>query len=148
MTKLLAHIEIPRYSTSKFEYDKELGVFILDREIIHPYPENYGYIPNTLSEDGDPLDVFVISRSELPQNTYVRIVPLHVIYLKDGGKEDNKIIATTAGRDALGDTMTTNAIIKFTQTYKSGVEFNGVGDMREAIIMIKNAQGVYEKAKG
>jgi len=57
-----AVIEIPRGDTNKYEYDKELHVFRLDRNLYSPvhYPGDYGFIPSTLSDDGDPLDVLVL----------------------------------------------------------------------------------------
>src|SRR3989442_12206321 len=57
-----AVIEIPRGQTNKYEYDKELHVFRLDRNLYSPvhYPGDYGFIPSTLSDDGDPLDVLVL----------------------------------------------------------------------------------------
>ena len=58
-----AVIEIPKDGTNKFEYDKQLHVFKLDRNLHSPvhYPGDYGFIPSTLSDDGDPLDVLVLS---------------------------------------------------------------------------------------
>ena len=55
-------IEIPKDATNKFEYDKQLHVFKLDRNLHSPvhYPGDYGFIPSTLSDDGDPLDVLVL----------------------------------------------------------------------------------------
>jgi len=55
-------VEIPKDGTQKFEYDKELHVFKLDRNLHSPvhYPGDYGFIPSTLSDDGDPLDVLVL----------------------------------------------------------------------------------------
>src|SRR5438034_10596634 len=57
-----AVIEIPRGQTNKYEYDKQLHVFRLDRNLYSPvhYPGDYGFIPRTLSDDGDPLDVLVL----------------------------------------------------------------------------------------
>ena len=57
-----AVIEIPKGGTQKFEYDKQLHVFKLDRNLHSPvhYPGDYGFIPSTLSDDGDPLDVLVL----------------------------------------------------------------------------------------
>src|SRR5205807_10599997 len=57
-----AVIEIPRGQTNKYEYDKQLNVFRLDRNLYSPvhYPGDYGFIPSTLSSDGDPLDVLVL----------------------------------------------------------------------------------------
>ena len=63
-----AVIEIPKDGTNKFEYDKQLHVFKLDRNLHSPvhYPGDYGFIPSTLSDDGDPLDVLVL----VPHSTF------------------------------------------------------------------------------
>ena len=59
---ITAVIEIPYEGVNKYEYDKKLHVFRLDRNLYSPvhYPGDYGFIPSTLSEDGDPLDVLVL----------------------------------------------------------------------------------------
>jgi inorganic pyrophosphatase len=55
-------VEIPKYSTNKYEYDAELDLFRLDRTLYSPvhYPSDYGFIPGTLADDGDPLDVLAL----------------------------------------------------------------------------------------
>ncbi|MGI5936060.1 MAG: inorganic diphosphatase [Oscillospiraceae bacterium] len=91
----LAVIEIPQGSNKKYELDKETGLIILDRILYTStqYPANYGFIPRTLGDDDDPLDVLVLCRERLDVLTLVRCYPIGVISMLDGGKLDDKIIA-------------------------------------------------------
>lgn len=91
----VAVVEITKGSKKKYELDKETGYIILDR-ILHTathYPANYGFIPRTYGDDGDPLDVLVICSQGIEPMTLVRCKPIGVIQMKDGGKMDEKIIA-------------------------------------------------------
>ena len=78
-------VEIPKNSSNKYEYDGKLGVFRLDRTLYSPlhYPGDYGFIPGTLAEDADPLDVLVLvdEASRLPLNieTQLRSAPAHIV---------------------------------------------------------------------
>lgn len=94
----IAVIEITKGSKKKYELDKETGMIILDR-ILHTathYPANYGFIPRTYGDDGDPLDVLVICSEPIEPLTLVRCRPIGVINMKDSGKMDEKIIAVAA----------------------------------------------------
>lgn len=95
----IAVIEIAKGSKKKYELDKETGMIILDR-ILHTsthYPANYGFIPKTLSEDGDPLDVLVLSAEVFEPLTLVRCYPIGVIKMIDDDETDEKIIAIPKG---------------------------------------------------
>lgn len=91
----LAVIEIPKGSKKKYELDKESGLLILDRILYTSthYPANYGFIPRTYSDDGDPLDVLVICQETLDPLTLVRCYPIGVIKMEDDFASDEKIIA-------------------------------------------------------
>ena len=91
----IAVIEIPQGSKKKYELDKETGHIILDRILYTAshYPANYGLIPRTLGDDGDPLDVMVVGSEPLETMTLVRCYPIGVITMIDQGKNDEKIIA-------------------------------------------------------
>ena len=92
--EFIAVVEIPKGSKKKYELDKETGLILLDR-ILHTsthYPANYGFIPRTYGDDGDPLDALVICSEEIAPMTLVRCYPLGVITMLDGGKNDEKII--------------------------------------------------------
>ena len=91
----VAVVEIPRGSKKKYELDKETGLIILDRVLYTAthYPANYGFIPRTYGDDGDPLDVLVLCSEALDPLTTVRCYPIGYISMLDGGKNDEKIIA-------------------------------------------------------
>ena len=91
----VAVIEIEKGSKKKYELDKETGMIILDRILYTSthYPANYGLIPRTLSDDGDPLDVLVMSSEVIQPMSLVRCYPIGVFTMLDGGKLDEKIIA-------------------------------------------------------
>ena len=91
----IAVIEIPKGSKKKYELDKETGLIFLDR-ILHTsthYPANYGFIPRSYGDDGDPLDVLVLCSEPLDPLTLVRCYPIGYISMLDGGRNDEKIIA-------------------------------------------------------
>lgn len=95
----VAVIEIEKGSKKKYELDKETGLLILDRILYTSthYPSNYGFIPRTLSDDGDPLDVLVLTSEAINPLTLVKCYPIGVITMLDDGKKDEKIIAIPFG---------------------------------------------------
>ena len=88
-------VEIPKGSKKKYELDKETGLIILDRILYTSthYPANYGFIPRTYGDDGDPLDVLLLCSQSLEPMTLVRAYPIGVITMMDSGHNDEKIIA-------------------------------------------------------
>ena len=90
-----AVIEIPRGQTNKYEYDKQLHVFRLDRNLYSPvhYPGDYGFIPSTLSDDGDPLDVLVLVDASSFTGCLMAVRPIGRLRMVDQGREDDKILA-------------------------------------------------------
>lgn len=94
-TDFVAVIEIPKGSKKKYELDKETGLIILDRVLYTSthYPANYGFIPRSYGDDGDPLDVLVLCSQALEPMTLVRCYPIGYISMLDGGRNDEKIIA-------------------------------------------------------
>jgi inorganic pyrophosphatase len=87
-------VEIPRKTTTKYELDLELGILRVDR-IMHPpvpYPANYGFLPQTLDEDGDPLDALVLMQNPVAPLTVLSARPVGIVNLTDEGKNDDKII--------------------------------------------------------
>ena len=79
----------------KYELDKETGVLMLDRILYTSthYPANYGFIPRTLADDGDPMDVLILSSESLLPMSLVRCYPIGVITMNDNGAMDEKVIA-------------------------------------------------------
>jgi inorganic pyrophosphatase len=90
-----AVIEIPKDSVNKYEYDKQLHVFKLDRTLFSPvhYPGDYGFIPCTLGQDGDPLDVLVLVEAPSFPGCLIEVRPIGVLEMVDQGKKDEKILA-------------------------------------------------------
>ena len=90
-----AVIEIPRGDTNKYEYDKQLHVFRLDRNLYSPvhYPGDYGFIPSTLSDDGDPLDVLVLVDASSFTGCVMTVRPIGALMMIDQQSEDEKILA-------------------------------------------------------
>lgn len=91
----IAVVEISKGSKKKYELDKETGLIILDRILYTSthYPANYGFIPRTFADDGDPLDVLVLTSEALDPMVLIRCYPIGVINMLDNGKNDEKIIA-------------------------------------------------------
>ncbi len=87
-------IEIPAGKRNKYEYDKDLKVFMLDRVVPEPlvYPADYGFIPQTHCEDGDPLDVLLLIRESTYPGILVKSRPIGMFIMDDEGEEDNKLI--------------------------------------------------------
>ncbi|MCI9575882.1 MAG: inorganic diphosphatase [Clostridiales bacterium] len=90
-----AVIEITKGGKAKYELDKETGMLMMDR-VLHTsthYPANYGFIPRTFADDGDPLDVLVLCSEDILPLSLIRCYPIGVIRMVDGGEKDEKIIA-------------------------------------------------------
>ena len=89
-------IEIPANSTPvKYEIEKEYDAVFVDRFMATPmfYPANYGYVPNTLSDDGDPLDVLVVTPYPVQPGSIVRARPIGILDMSDEGGRDSKVLA-------------------------------------------------------
>jgi inorganic pyrophosphatase len=90
-----AIIEIPKNSVNKYEYDGDLEMFRLDRALYSPmhYPGDYGFIPGTLADDGDPLDILVLVDEASFTGCLMEARPVGVLRMKDGAESDEKILA-------------------------------------------------------
>jgi inorganic pyrophosphatase len=90
-----AFIEIPKGSKVKYELDKRTGLLMVSRVLysaVH-YPANYGFIPRTYCDDGDPLDVLVIGQEEVVPGVLLRARAIGVMQMRDENGQDDKIIA-------------------------------------------------------
>lgn len=89
-----AIVEIPRGSHNKYEFDEEHGIFRLDRTLYSPvhYPLDYGFIPETRSEDGDHLDVLIIGGEPVFPGCVVEVRPVALMNMIDSGEADAKIL--------------------------------------------------------
>tara|TARA_R110002095_G_scaffold183550_1_gene160701 strand:+ start:3100 stop:3525 length:426 start_codon:yes stop_codon:yes gene_type:complete len=84
----------------KYEVDKDSGALFVDRFLHTPmyYPGNYGYVPNTLSGDGDPVDVLVVTHLPITPGAVLRSRPIGVLKMEDDGGQDEKIIAVPVSK--------------------------------------------------
>ena len=91
-----AIIEIPKGTNVKYEYSQELDIFFADRTLCSAmaYPASYGFIPKTLTDDGDPLDIMVYNSSPFNMGTLVEAKVIGVLDMNDGDQKDWKILAT------------------------------------------------------
>ena len=96
-------VEISKGSKKKYELDKETGFIMLDRILYTSthYPANYGFIPRTYGDDGDPLDVLLLCAEPIEPMALVRAYPIGVITMIDNGRHDEKIIAIGSGNKAI-----------------------------------------------
>lgn len=88
-------IEIPKFSKNKYEIDKMTGIIALDR-VMHSaqdYPFDYGFVPQTLFDDGDALDIVLITTYPLVPGILVAARPVAIMEMTDGGERDDKIVA-------------------------------------------------------
>jgi len=150
-------IEIPRGSANKYEIDKDTGLIALDR-MMHTaqvYPIDYGFSPRTLWEDGDALDVMVLSTEPLLPSILVRVRPVGVMKMIDDGESDFKVIGVPVKDprwDGVRDISDVNehvlkTVRHFFETYKDlqnkKVEISGWGDATEARAAVEKSVKLY-----
>lgn len=154
-----AVIEIPKDSSCKYELDKKTGMLRLDRVLYTAthYPANYGFIPRTYADDGDPLDVLVLCSEQIFPMTLVRVYPIGVMRMIDGGKLDDKIIAvpfsdpTYRGIKSIGELPSHifDEIMHFFTVYKQlenkQTAVKELFDYKDAIEIVRQAIADYEK---
>jgi inorganic pyrophosphatase len=121
-------VEIPEKCRNKYEYDKGLDIFRLDRALHSPihYPGDYGFAPQTLALDGDPLDVLILTIEPTFTGCLVVARPIGLLKMMDEGKEDDKVLAVPVGEpafDGIHDYLqifphTIRKVQHFFETYK------------------------------
>lgn len=121
-------VEINEGSRNKYEYDKDLEIFRLDRALHSAifYPGDYGFVPQTLAEDGDPLDVLILVTEPTFPGCLVAARPIGVLKMVDEGETDDKIIAVPCGEPEYNEITTNEQIFPhqlrkishFFETYK------------------------------
>ena len=84
----------------KYEMDKDAGTLVVDRFLYTPmaYPGNYGFVPHTLSEDGDPIDVLICNTRQLIPASVINVRPIGVLIMEDNSGQDEKILAVPSHR--------------------------------------------------
>jgi inorganic pyrophosphatase len=92
-------VEIPKGSRNKYEVDHDSGAIYLDRMLFTAtrYPADYGYIPDTLAEDGDPLDALALVSEPTFPGCHIRIRPIGLFLMEDQGHPDHKVIGVPLG---------------------------------------------------
>ena len=156
-----AIIEIPRGCSNKYELDKGSGMLKLDRVLssaVH-YPANYGFIPQTLAEDNDPLDVLVYCTEDIPPMTICEARAVGLMTMIDGGDPDHKIIAVLCQDPIYSEFHLASNFPKhifkmlkrFFEDYKQlegkGVEVDEVMPAETAHAVIENSLEAYAKAR-
>ncbi len=155
-------IEITKGSNRKYELDKETGMLMLDRILYTSthYPANYGFIPRTLGEDHDPLDILVLCSEPIEPMTLVRCYPIGLISMLDCGMGDEKIIAIPYGDPTYNHYKDVDDLPEhifkemkhFFQVYKQlenkTTAVREVGGTEEALSVIRDAIVRYKKTFG
>lgn len=156
-----AIVDIPQGSSLKIEYDREHGIFMLDRvePDIFPKPVNYGFIPGTKDTDGDELDVLLVAHEPIPTGVLVKANIVGIFNFEDGGDMDYKIVCVPADDRNTGDSITT--LDDLGTRWKQKIEFHfahykdlkkpgttkvlGWGDIEEAKKIVRECINRFKK---
>ncbi|MCJ7478984.1 MAG: inorganic diphosphatase [Candidatus Nanohaloarchaeota archaeon QJJ-7] len=155
-----AMIEIPKGSRNKYEYSKEMGKYILDRVLHSPmhYPGEYGFIPQTLYDDGDPMDIMVLMNEETYPGCAIKARPVALMRMVDDGEKDDKILAVPDEDPSFDDIQgkedveehVLREIAQFFRTYKDleegkEVEVNGWDGKDKALQAVEHSMDLFER---
>jgi inorganic pyrophosphatase len=160
--KINVIIEINKGSKNKYEVDKETGMIALDRvaHTAQDFPFDYGFIPQTLWDDGDPVDVVVLTTYPLMPGILVRVRPVAVMDMIDSGDSDAKVIAVPVDDPRWADVKdladinkhTIKEIEHFYSTYKKlqnkVVEVKGFMGKSDAVAAFQKGQQLYKEKFG
>lgn len=155
-------VEIPKGSKNKYEIDKETGLIKLDRAMktSQDYPFDYGFVPRTLWDDNDALDVILLTTYPLASGILVEARPIGLMKMIDGGEGDDKVIAvpnTDPRWDHVKDLPDVNPYTlkemqHFYETYKTiekkSVEIKGFRKRKDALLAVKKGLATYAKKYG
>ncbi len=155
-----AVIENPEGTRNKYEYDKEKESVVLDR-VLHSavhYPGDYGFIPRAYYEDGDPMDILVLTTNPTFPGCVIEVRPVGILYMDDDGEQDDNIIAVPVEDPRWDDVEDIEDIQKhrreeiaeFFRTYKNlepkkTVEIEGWGDASDAKEAVERSQELYSE---
>ncbi|QIX87107.1 inorganic diphosphatase [Campylobacter ureolyticus] len=154
--KINAAIEIPYGSNVKYEIDKTSGAVVVDRVLYSAvfYPANYGFVPNTLADDGDPADILVINEYPLQAGSVIPCRLIGVLVMEDEAGMDEKLLAVPISKidprfdniESIDDLpkATLNRIKNFFETYKllepnKWVKVKGFKDLKTATEILDKA---------
>ncbi len=161
--EVFAVIEIPKGSRNKFEYSKEFGTYVLDRVLHSPqyYPGEYGFIPKTIYDDGDPMDIIVLMDEKTFPGCIIEARPVGLMRMIDGGEKDDKILAVPSQDPRYNEVKdiddvashTKKEIAEFFRTYKNleegkTVEVNGWDGRKDALKAVKHSIKLYKRKYG
>jgi inorganic pyrophosphatase len=155
-------VEIPKGSSNKYEYDGKLGIFRLDRALYSPmhYPGDYGFIPGTLADDNDPMDVLVLVQEASFPGCMIEVRPVGILNMVDSEEGDQKILAVPNRNPRYDQIHTMDQIFAhvkreiehFFTIYKelqgAQTRMEGWGGPREARKAILNSRQRYLESKG
>lgn len=159
-----AIIEVSKGSSNKYEIDKETGLIKLDRANYSaaPFPYDYGFVPQTLWEDNDALDVIVLTTFPINTGILLTVRPVGVMEMIDSGESDYKILTVPVNDKRWEDVQDLDDINKhtlkefqhFLETYKAlkgkpaPVEIKGIGGKDEAIKAVEKSIALYQEKFG
>ena len=155
-------IEIPDGSNNKYEIDKETGLIALDRAMhtAQSYPFDYGFVPQTLWDDGDAADVAVLTTYSLDPGILVPTRPVGLMRMTDDGESDDKLIGVPVADPRWEDVHdiddihdhTRKEIAHFFASYKNlqdaEVDIDGFFDRSKAVEAFERSQNLYQKKFG
>ncbi len=155
-------IEIPKGNRAKYELDKESGLLRLDRVLYSSmyYPHNYGFIPQTFCDDQDPLDILIVSQSEVVPLCIVNAKVIGVMRMLDNGEADDKIVAVAAGDPSVNHyndisevpphmvTEIMSFFEDYTKLENKTVVIEKIFDKQTALQIIEDAYVMYKKYYG
>ncbi len=152
-------VEIPKGGNNKYEYDEKLDLIKLDRVLYSPvfYPVDYGFVPQTREEDGDHMDIMVITNSPTFPGCLLRVTPIGVLRMSDDQGRDSKVLAVPLNTpyfyevNSLDDLPrhTLKEIVHFFEQYKSLEEKKVVidrwGSREDAMEMIRKSHAKFKE---
>jgi len=142
-------VEIPAGSSHKIEWNRDLAVMQLDRvdPQIFAKPTNYGFIPQTLDEDGDELDVLLVTDAPLPTGIFLEAKIIGVMKFKDDGEVDDKIVAVPADDRNTGNAVSVLSDLPTQLIKQIEFHFNHYKDLKKAGTTTVKSWGDIEEAK-
>ena len=142
-------VEIPKWSTLKIEWNREIAAFQLDRvePSIFAKPVNYGFIPQTLDEDGDELDTLVLTNEPIPTGVFLEAKVIGVLNFIDDGEADHKVVVVPADDRHTGDRI--NSLDDLGERWKQQIEhhFSHYKDLKKPGSTVVEGWGDVEAAK-
>lgn len=159
MDKIIMVVEIPKYSANKYEYNTISKAWELDRVLFGAmcYPEEYGFIPETLDYDGDPLDIICLTDKPTFTSCHIPVRVIGVLKMIDGGEEDDKILAVNAADPRLNNINSltdisqsklneiSNFFLRYKELENKKVEIKGFQNISEAKKVLETCQKLYQK---